>query len=157
MTLTASHSLSRPPFGGFFVYASLSGFESVFHVLDPGLLLKLLENGIDLAKVLCADCYRCAESDKLAEGIRVIVARTGEIMNWKDYIVADPAILAGKPAVKGTRLSVDFLLGLLEQGWTKEELFDSYPGLSPEALRAVFAYVRECMADISFVPLETAT
>lgn len=78
-------------------------------------------------------------------------------MNWKDYIVADSETLTGRPAIKGTRLSVDFLLGLLEQGWTEEQLFDSYPGLSPEALRALFAYVRESMADIGFVPLETAT
>lgn len=78
-------------------------------------------------------------------------------MNWKDYIVADPEILTGKPTIKGTRLSVDFLLGLLEQGWTEEQLFDSYPGLSPDALRALFGYVRESMADVGFAPLETAT
>ncbi len=78
------------------------------------------------------------------------------VMGWKDYIVADPGILAGKPAIKGTRLSVDFLLGLLEQGWTEDQLFDSYPGLSPEALRAVFAYARESLADIGFMPLEAA-
>ena len=40
-------------------------------------------------------------------------------MNWRDHIHTDPAVLAGKPIVKGTRLSVDFLLGLLAEGWSE--------------------------------------
>lgn len=47
--------------------------------------------------------------------------------------------------VRGTRLAVDFLLGLLAAGWTTDQLLASYPQLSPEALRAVFA----CAADVT--------
>ena len=39
-------------------------------------------------------------------------------MNWETYIHSDPDILVGKPVVKGTRLSVEFILGLLSAGWT---------------------------------------
>jgi uncharacterized protein (DUF433 family) len=51
--------------------------------------------------------------------------------------------LAGKPVVKGTRLAVAFLLGLLAAGWTEEQIFESYPSLPPNALRAVFAFAAE--------------
>ncbi|NEP15214.1 MAG: DUF433 domain-containing protein, partial [Symploca sp. SIO2C1] len=37
--------------------------------------------------------------------------------HWGEYIHCDPKILVGKPVVKGTRLSVEFLLGLFAEGW----------------------------------------
>lgn len=75
-------------------------------------------------------------------------------MNWQDRIIVDPEILVGKPVIKGTRLSVDFLLRLLAQGWTEKQLFDNYPQLKPQDLQAVFAFVQECLADEDFVYLE---
>jgi uncharacterized protein (DUF433 family) len=68
-------------------------------------------------------------------------------MAWQDYIVSNPDVLVGKPVVRGTRLAVDFLLGLLATGWTPEQLLASYPQLTPEALRAVFAYAAEVTHD----------
>jgi len=68
-------------------------------------------------------------------------------MNWEDYIVADPAILGGKPTVKGTRISVEFIIQRLAQGWTETELLENYPRLTPKHLQAVFAYVQECIED----------
>lgn len=56
--------------------------------------------------------------------------------------------------VKGTRLAVDFILNLLAEGWTAEEILDNYPSLDAKALRAVFAYTAECMRDEQFHPLE---
>jgi len=64
-------------------------------------------------------------------------------MNWKGYIVADPAILGGKPTVKGTRISVEFIIQRLAQGWTETQLLENYPRLTPKHLQAVFAYVQE--------------
>lgn len=55
-------------------------------------------------------------------------------------------MLSGKPVVKGTRLSVDFLLNLFASGWTEQRVLDNYPGLSAEALRSVFAYAAEVLA-----------
>lgn len=42
-------------------------------------------------------------------------------MNWREYIHTDPDILLGKPVVKGTRLSVDFILRLFGNGWSEEQ------------------------------------
>ena len=68
-------------------------------------------------------------------------------MNWQNYIVADKEVLLGKPTIKGTRLSVEHLLGLLAQGWTEQQILDNYPRLSAESLQAVFAYIYDCMQD----------
>ncbi|MEZ4729683.1 MAG: DUF433 domain-containing protein [Caldilineaceae bacterium] len=59
-------------------------------------------------------------------------------MHWQEYIHTDPNILVGKPVVKGTRLAVDFILRLFANGWTVEQVLDSYPQLTPAALQAIF-------------------
>jgi uncharacterized protein (DUF433 family) len=64
-------------------------------------------------------------------------------MNLLDRIVADPAVLVGKPVVRGTRLSVDFLLGLMAQGWPESEILRNYPGLVQEDILACLAYAEE--------------
>ena len=69
------------------------------------------------------------------------------IMDWREHIHSDPEILSGKPVVKGTRLTVDFLLELLAAGWSGEQLLDSYPNLSRDSLRAVFAFAAESARD----------
>ena len=49
--------------------------------------------------------------------------------------------------IRGTRLSVAFLFGLLAEGWTAQDILDNYPQLSREALRAIFAFAEECTRD----------
>jgi uncharacterized protein (DUF433 family) len=61
-------------------------------------------------------------------------------MNWKERIVVDPDILVGKPVVKGTRLAVEFIIDLLAQGWSVEEILRNYPGLNREDIQACLAY-----------------
>jgi uncharacterized protein (DUF433 family) len=68
-------------------------------------------------------------------------------MNWQEYISSDPDVLVGKPVIKGTRISVDFILDLLAQGWTEQDLLDNYPSISKSALQATFAFALECMRD----------
>ena len=68
-------------------------------------------------------------------------------MNWHDYVSSDPEILVDKPAVRGTRLSVEFILGLLSEGWTQAEILEEYPRLTPEALQAVFAFAAEVLGE----------
>jgi uncharacterized protein (DUF433 family) len=63
--------------------------------------------------------------------------------DWQAYIHSDPEILLGKPVVKGTRLAVDFILGLFAAGWSEEQVLESYPTLTPDALRAVFLFSAE--------------
>ncbi|HYR06264.1 MAG TPA: DUF433 domain-containing protein [Longimicrobium sp.] len=60
-------------------------------------------------------------------------------MGQGDHIHSDPALLCGKPVVRGTRLSVKFLLELVGPDWTDQQILDSYPRLTPEGLRAVRA------------------
>ncbi len=66
-------------------------------------------------------------------------------MDWQEYIITNEEILLGKPVIKGTRLSVDHILGLMAKGWSEKELLENYPRLSKEALMAVFAYVQDCL------------
>lgn len=74
-------------------------------------------------------------------------------MEWQLYIHSDPSILVGKPVVKGTRLAVDFLMQLKANGWKEDDILANYPSLTPEALRAVFAYAAECIAGETFYSL----
>jgi len=55
---------------------------------------------------------------------------------WKDRIVLDPEVLAGKPIVKGTRLAVEFIIDLLAQGWSEADILRNYPGLTREDIQA---------------------
>ena len=77
--------------------------------------------------------------------------------NWRQYIVADPTVLAGKPVARDTRLAVDFILGLFASGWTEEQVLQNYPALSRDALRAVFAFAAESLADETLYPTKRKT
>jgi uncharacterized protein (DUF433 family) len=78
-------------------------------------------------------------------------------MNWKSYIHADPNILLGKPVVKGTRLSVEFILGLFSEGWTEQQVLESYPTLTTESIQAVFAFAADCLKeDVFYLSLLSA-
>ncbi len=59
-------------------------------------------------------------------------------MNWRDYIISDKEILLGKPTVKGTRISVEHIIGLLAQGWSEAQVLENYPRLTKESLQAVY-------------------
>ncbi len=64
-------------------------------------------------------------------------------MDWKNHIVASDDVLIGKPTIKGTRLSVEFIIDCLASGWTEEELLKNYPRLTKGNLQAVFMYSNE--------------
>ncbi len=68
-------------------------------------------------------------------------------MNWRNHIQSDPEVLVGKPAIKGTRLAVEFILGLYEAGWSEQQILENYPRLTQNDLRAVFAYLQDCIKD----------
>lgn len=75
-------------------------------------------------------------------------------MDWKDRIVTNPDVLVGKPVVKGTRLSVEFLLGLKAAGWSDEQILENYPHLAADDLHAVYAFAGALIKDEEFLPLE---
>ncbi len=68
-------------------------------------------------------------------------------MNWEDRIVSDPEVLVGKPTIKGTRISLELIFDRLADGWSEEQLLESYPRLTKEDLKAAFAYAQECFQD----------
>jgi uncharacterized protein (DUF433 family) len=75
-------------------------------------------------------------------------------MNWKAHIHSNPKILLGKPVIKGTRISVEFVLGLFSEGWTQEQILENYPTLNAESIQAVFAFAAECLKeDVFYTPL----
>lgn len=76
-------------------------------------------------------------------------------MNWRDYIVSDKEILLGKPTIKGTRISVEHLIGLFAQGWDEAQILENYPRITKESLQAVFTYIKECIYDgLLFTPIK---
>ena len=68
-------------------------------------------------------------------------------MNWKTHIHSDPKILLGKPVIIGTRLSVEFILGLFSEGWTEQQVLENYPTLNTRSIQAVFAFAAECLQE----------
>ncbi|WP_349262981.1 DUF433 domain-containing protein [Longimicrobium sp.] len=70
-------------------------------------------------------------------------------IDWREHIHWDPAVLAGKPVVRNSRLGVEFLLGLFAAGWTSAEILESYPQLTPETLRSIFAFAAESLREPS--------
>jgi uncharacterized protein (DUF433 family) len=62
-----------------------------------------------------------------------------------DRIVVDPAVLCGKPVIRGTRLAVEFIVGLLAQGWSVEQVVDNYPGVTREDVQACLEYAHELL------------
>ena len=76
-------------------------------------------------------------------------------MHWQERIILDPAVLAGKPLVKGTRLAVEFLLELLAEDWTEADILRNYPGLTHEDLRACLAYASDRLKAEKVYPLGT--
>ena len=68
-------------------------------------------------------------------------------------ITIDPRILVGKPVIKGTRLSVQYILGLLSNGSTMEEIIKEYKGLTKEDIMACFFFASETLDNNTFLPL----
>jgi uncharacterized protein (DUF433 family) len=64
-------------------------------------------------------------------------------------IVLDPAILAGKPVI---RLAVDFIIGLLADGWNEKDILHNYPGLSHDDVAACLAYARDVLRSEKVYP-----
>ena len=61
-------------------------------------------------------------------------------MEWGDLIILDPKVLSGKPVVRGTRISVEFVVNLLANGWSEQQIQDNYPNLKTTGIRACLAY-----------------
>ena len=68
-------------------------------------------------------------------------------MEWHEHVISDSHVLLGKPTVKGTRISVEHIIGLLAQGWTEQQILENYPRLTNKALQAVYSYLQGCLKE----------
>ena len=71
---------------------------------------------------------------------------------WREHIELNPAVLAGKPIVRGTRLAVEMILDQLAAGETEAALLDAYPGLTADDLHACVAYAADIVRDERVFP-----
>jgi uncharacterized protein (DUF433 family) len=61
-------------------------------------------------------------------------------------ITLDPAVLAGKPVIRGTRLAVEFVIGLMADGWIEDDILANYPGLTHADVIACLACARDALS-----------
>jgi len=70
-----------------------------------------------------------------------------------ERITLDPKVMVGKPVIKGTRLTVEYILNLLAHGATVPEILEEYKGLTPEDIQACLLFATKSLANTSFMPL----
>jgi len=70
-----------------------------------------------------------------------------------ERITLNPSIMTGKPVIRGTKLTVQFILGLLAHGASMEEILDEYKGLTREDIKACLLFATESLEDTTFMPL----
>ncbi len=69
--------------------------------------------------------------------------------NWRDHIHADPAILGGKPVIKGTRISVELVLEYLAEGAKEDDILVAYPHSTVEQVRAAISFAHDLLIEES--------
>lgn len=74
-----------------------------------------------------------------------------------ERITLNPKVMAGKPVIKGTRLTVEYILNLLAHGATTEEVLEEYQGLKLEDIQACFLFATRSLSDTDFMPLTVET
>ena len=77
--------------------------------------------------------------------------------DWRDHITADPEVLVGKPIIKGTRISVELILGRLANGWSFEQILESYLHVTHEDILAALAFAAEMMREDKYIAVHKAS
>jgi uncharacterized protein (DUF433 family) len=75
-----------------------------------------------------------------------------QIMTEHPRIVLDPEVLVGKPVIRGTRLSVEFVIGLLADGWSASDILQNYAGVTHDDIIACLAYARDALSSEKVFP-----
>lgn len=76
-------------------------------------------------------------------------------MDSETRIILDPERLTGKPVIRGTRLAVEFIIDLMSQGWTYDDILANYPGVDIQDIRACLQYARDVLHDEKMYPVGT--
>ena len=74
-----------------------------------------------------------------------------------ERITLNPKVMVGKPVVRGTRLTVEFILNLLAHGATTAEIVEEYDGLAPEDIQACLLFAGKSLSRMEFMPLVSET
>lgn len=80
--------------------------------------------------------------------------RAKKLDAWKERIILDQKILAGKPIIRGTRISVEHILELLAEGWSAKKILDNYPQLKMEDIDASLKYAAETLKQERVYPVQ---
>jgi len=70
-----------------------------------------------------------------------------------ERIALNPTVMVGKPVIKGTRLTVEYILNLLAHGATPEEIVKEYQGLTRQDIQACILFATKTLETSAFVPL----
>ncbi len=108
------------------------------------------------------DGYRFSESNNVRVFNPVSIRNTINILleeNMKknkllERIEINPKVMVGKPVIKGTRLTVEFILNLLANGVSVEEILNEYKGLTKKDIFACLLFASRTLSDTEFMPLE---
>ncbi len=68
-------------------------------------------------------------------------------------ITVDPKVMVGKPVIRGTRLTVEYILNLLAHGSTVDEILSEYRGLTQEDIQACILFATKSLESTTFMPL----
>jgi len=74
-----------------------------------------------------------------------------------ERITLDPEVMTGKPVIKGTRLTVEYMVNLLAHGENTEEILDEYQGLTADDVQACLLFAAKSLEDSEFMPLTLET
>jgi uncharacterized protein (DUF433 family) len=74
-----------------------------------------------------------------------------------DRITFNPKVMVGKPVIKGTRLTVEYILGLLAHGTTTAEILQEYDGITQEDIQACLLFAAQSLENTAFMPLTAET
>jgi uncharacterized protein (DUF433 family) len=73
--------------------------------------------------------------------------------NLLDRITLDSRVMVGKPVIRGTRLTVEYILKLLASGATVADILDEYQGVTSEDIRACLLFATKALETTTFMPL----
>ena len=71
-----------------------------------------------------------------------------------EKIVINPKVMVGKPVIKGTRITVEYILNLLAHGETENDILEEYKGLSSDDIKACLLFATKSLENTSILPLE---
>lgn len=77
--------------------------------------------------------------------------------NWKERVTVDTNVLAGKPIIRGTRISVEQIMDRLADGWSIDEIIEAYPRITREDVLAAIAFVTEVFREEDYIAIGKAT